>query len=287
MLERLAEELQSKNFRFEEAMVFKDGNAEFWQSTLLDDEENPVSSGMANGRLTSRKIALAEYLERRYYRQVVSSDLAVRRAWGIDIIPTACGFAAGFNRDKTIFRSLAEATERWTMTRWIDDGFAIAELQSSDVMPSLDDTSKFLAGQFEKVLFFKKDVLVHFDDKHFVIPVAQTMGLVDGGIYPGSSAQFTGGSIWQHALVESFRHLLLVRNNNVVNKFPDNKIRYFAKNADLALSQIEKAKKEEWPTPEVLVHKSFAAPNDDYYISRTVFSGWTSWHEGPLERFLY
>lgn len=285
MLDKLLIELQSNGFIFEESLVFKNIQDEFWQSTLIQGDI-VYSSGLANDRLNARKIATSEYLERVYYRNLAtSSNESTKREWGLDIIPTACGFAAGFNRSKTVYRSLTESIERWVMSKWIDEKYFI-EAISPNSLSNLDPLSKSLASYFDSVLFFKKDVVINFNNNHFIIPVGQTMGLKGNGIYPGSSAQNTGGSLWQHALIESFRHYLLVQNNKPIDKFPDNKIRFFSKNASLALEQISQAYKIDWPLPEVVIHKSVTI-NDDYFIARTILGGWQSWDQGPIERFLY
>jgi hypothetical protein len=75
---------------------------------------------------------------------------------------------------------------------------------------------------------------------------------------------------------------MLCKNNIVVSKFPDNKVRYFAENAEVALEQISAANKKEWPIPVVRFHNSESFENE-----RTIFDGWKSWHLGPVERFLF
>ena len=287
MIENIENIFSKNGYSIQEAQVFAESGITYWHSNILDKELKSLSAGFGKNRTNARKIAIAEYLERTTYRKIASLDKN-SVPWGLNIIPTACGFAAGFDLNNTIARSVAESAERWVMSKWIDDQYHIEQLDSGLVTQSLDPISKFFVAQFEKILFFSKDVLIDLGGSFFKVSVAQTMAFKDGGIYPGSSGQLTGGSVWQHALLESFRHLLVVKNNPVQeNVFPDNKIRFFAKNADLAIEQINKAHKKDWPLPNVILHKSDSFDNDQYFIARTILDGWKSWHEGPIERFLY
>lgn len=272
----------------EEAMVFPEREIPYWHSTVIDPAGNPIASGFGSDKAYARKVAISEFLERKFFREICAGPREEQIKWGLDKISTACGFAGGFDQKNAIIRSLGEAAERWVMSKWIDEGFRIDEIPAEAVMLDLDPVSKFLAGQFEKVLYFKKTVQFMFGNLPLKVEVAQTMGIAASGIYPGSSAQYLGGSIWQHSLLESFRHLLFVRNNpKRLDRFPDNKIHFFAKNADIALEAINKATTTEWPDPKILFQFDQKFLGGDYFLARTIFEGWESWEEGPLERFLY
>ena len=280
-------DLETSGLYFEEALVLKDESTEFWHSTLVDKERNPISAGFAQNRMYARKIATAEFLERSSFREIARLSEEIRKSWGLDLIPTACGFAAGFDLHTTIKRSVAEATERWVMSKWIDEGFYIEELNSSVVEANLDVVSKLLVTKFDRILYYRKEILVPLGTDFIKVQVGQTMAILGNGIYPGSSAQTTGGNLWQHALIESYRHLLLVKNNPVQTKFTENKIRFFSKNVSVALLQIENASSTSWPIPQIAIHKSILVHRTNHFLARTIFAGWTSWHLGPIERFLY
>lgn len=147
--------------------------------------------------------------------------------------------------------------------------------------------SQYFVEQFDEVRFFKKDVAVPVGSGFIKVEVGQTMALLGDGIFPGSSAQYTDGSLWQHSLLESYRHLLAVRNNPRTEKFPGNKVRYFAENAKVALKQIEAAQRADWPLPTICLHRCQSYLDGQYFVARTIIGGWRSWHEGPIERFLY
>jgi hypothetical protein len=271
----------------ESEIVF--GTDSYWQSTVLDGSNFPVGGGYHRDRYQARKIGLAEFVERMNYRRIQKNNSTqLKEKWGAHILPTACGFAAGFDKNQTVLRSVQEAVERWVMSKWIDDNYYIQEFELREIQPDLGSGSLFFINEFDKVLFFKKEVVVFLNNEPFKIEVAQTMGLKDGGIYPGSSARSIGEGIWEHALVESFRHLMGVKNNPVrVNQFPDDRIHYFSKNADKAIKQISKAYKKEWPLSQVKHFNVEEIMNGEMFLARTIIDGWRSWHEGKIDRFLY
>ncbi|MBX3022684.1 MAG: hypothetical protein KF799_13510 [Bdellovibrionales bacterium] len=288
MVEWIAQLMDENQMRLEETQMFAQSGGEYWQSTAVDQGRNPISSGFSPDKKQARKIAISEMLERLTYHRLMKGGLEERRAWGLDSHPTACGFASGFDKSNTVLRSLAEATERWVMSLWIDDGYYITKVDSKKVFSGLDPISQFFVAQFDDVLYFEKEVLVQVDTALLKFTIAQTMGLKGNGIYPGSSAQIAEGSIWQHALLESYRHLLGFKNNpSRPTTFPDNKVEFFANHAAIALEQIERAQNRNWPLPQIALQKSLSQYGGNHYIVRTIFAGWKDWSEGPLERFLY
>lgn len=288
MIELIREYLVSNGFSLEEAKIFPESQVPFWHTVVLDAQRNAVSAGFGANVSYSRKVAIAEFLERKTYLEIKKADSTTQNKWGLHLMPTACGCAVGFVSHNAVMRSLTEATERWVISKWIDDGCHIEEQALDSVEGELDEVSKFLATQFERVSFYRKKVDVVFAGVPVQIEVAQTMGFLDGGIYPGSSAQKTGGSLWQHAMIESFRHLLFVKNNpKREHRFPDNKIHFFSRNASIALEQIRLAKNQEWPKPEVIFHRMEPFMNSQFFLARTILGGWRPWNEGPIERFLF
>ena len=274
-------------FTLQESVISVSEKEEFWSASFVESSGFAISGGFASSKNQARKIATAEYIERKQFLKIRNSN-QLSKLWGCDYINTACGFAAGFNRRNVIYRSLGEAAERWVMSQWIDGGCRIERISHSQVEPELDAASKFFCSAFDEVWFFKKIVPVQFNHEYVLIEVGQSMGFKDGGIFPGSSAQNTGGNLWQHALLESYRHLIGYRNNRAdINRFPTNKIHFFAKNASVAIAQIENATKVSWPTPVVKFHRNEAFNGGEYFIARTIIDGWESWQNGPLERFLY
>jgi hypothetical protein len=286
MLE-VMQRLTSKRITAQEALIPIQNQSQFWHCSILDEQSFPISGGFGSTRDHARKIAISEFLERMNYHRFYRNT-EQHKDWGLDLISTACGFAVGFHKENTILRSIAEAHERWVMSKWIDGDYLIEEIPAEAINSSLDPISKFFASHFDKVLYFKKDLAIQLEEKWIKLEVGQTMGLKDNGIYPGSSAQKTGGNLWQHSLLESFRHYLAVKNNpDRGDTFPDNKVHFFSKNAHIALEQIYKPKKIPWPISQIKFHRCEHIEDGDYFLARTIVDGWRTWNQGPLERFLY
>lgn len=286
MLE-IMQRLYSKPISVQEALVPVNSQKEFWHCTVLNEHSFPISGGFGEDQIIARKIAIAEFLERINY-QKIAADKDNAKKWGLDIIPTGCGFAVGYHRENTILRSVGEALERWVLSKWIDDDLYIDELQRKDVEQTLDPASLFFVNNFENILYFKKTLLVPLSGNFVKFNFGITVCLKDKGIYIGSSAKIEGENLWQHALLESFRHLLAYRNNpKKENVFPSNRINYFAENAEIGLEQIRRAKKDQWPSPNIIFHHLEKIEDGDYFFARTIVDGWKAWNLGPLERFLY
>lgn len=277
-------ELENENLVIEEFNLMANAGLEFWNSNILNSERISIAGGSGPTKDISRKIAFAEYLERSEFRRISESSKSERSQWGLDIIPTGCGFAAGFNLRNTIFRSIGEAVERWVMSKWIDDNFVIKKVKP---IRKLDPVSMWFHNQFDSIDYFKHETIVKVDENFHQFFVGVTVAYKDGGVFIGSSAQFTGGTLWQHALLESYRHFLQFKNGVHTFEFPDNKIRFFAVNKEIAKNQIDKAKFEVWPLPSISFHTAAKIDTRNFYLARTIVAGWSSWSEGPLERFLY
>jgi len=287
MLNELPEIFAREGFTLEEAKFFPELKESFWHVTVVNAAGNVVGAGFGNSKTYARKVAISEFLERDQFRKINVSCESARNEWGLHLIPTGCGFAGGFNRQNVILRSVQEAAERWVMSKWVDDHLQIDELKYSELQ-GLDPVSKYIISRFDSVRFFRKIIHVNLGDICFKVEVAQTMGLKSGGIFPGSSAQCVIGPIWQHALLESFRHLLFIRNNPLrVDRFPDDKIHFFSKNAEIAMDIIMAANQPVWPDPQILFHKVESYFDSRFFLARTIFDGWSPWNEGPVERFLY
>lgn len=277
--------IKSNNLSIQESKVLPGEIEPYWHSSILDSTGFPVGGGYSKDRMTARKIALAEYVERttvKKYQDEVGTD------WGFEFINSACGFAVGFDEAKTKYRSLKEGIERWVMSLWIDEGYQIDEVNFAEIKHKLSPASIYFLNNFDDIKFYYKKINVFIGGHLLEISVAQTMGLKDKGIYPGSSTQYSNGCVWEHALLESFRHLRGTQNNPLdLTMFPDNKVYYFSTHADVALKQISAATKKSWPNPKVKFHKTKKIDELDAYLSRTIIDGWRCWSEGEIERFLY
>lgn len=258
----------------------------YWHSNLLKDGSS-VAGGFGETKAISRKIAFAEYLERSSFLKIKNGSNEVRNCWGMNLIPTGCGFAAGFDQRNTILRSVGEALERWAISKWIDENFELNQLSKSEVITNLDLVSRWFVDQFDDVFFFEKNLVVNFGEVFCKYKIGVCIGITSLGVYLGSSAQTNDGSVWQHALLESYRHFLANKNSKPTYSFPDSKVRFFALNKEVALAQIFSEKKSNWQIPIISFHRSTYIAENDFYLARTIIHGWKPWNTGPVERFLY
>lgn len=271
----------------QEYNLFEQVGVDYWHSNILEENNFSIAGGFGETKDISRKIAYAEFLEKTAFRKIKNGSIEDRLNWGLNIIPTGCGFAAGFNLRNAILRSIGESLERWVMSKWIDEKLKINSLNKKHVLDKLDAASKWFYDQFDEVLFYEKEVAVQYGEIFYTFKIGFSLALKDDGIFPGSSAQTVNGNVWQHSLIESYRHYLAFKNTPSSGVFPDTKVRYFAKNKEIALKQVLNADIIEWPVPQICFHYSEFFKDDDFYLVRTIIKGWKSWNSGSVERFLY
>lgn len=254
--------------------------------TVITTQGGIVGGGINVDKNISRRIAVAEVLERKYFREIAKSNERVE--FLIDEFPTTCGFAAGFDVEKTRFRALSEAVERWIWSKWIDQGYYISGIEVLDL--ELTEISKYFVGKFDKVLFFKKRIVTD-SISNFVPSVSfgAVIAIKDGGVFPGSRVVSLGEDAWEHGLVEAYRHLLIFNNkkNNVELSFPFSRIVHFGSNMREAIRQINQANKPVWPSPELLVDKRFYTPISEVVIHRALMKDFIGWERGHVSRFVY
>ncbi len=279
--------IQKNCLKLQEYSLNSQTGFDYWHSCLMDINNLPVSGGFGCDKHTSRKIALAEFLERDAYKSISSSDYQIQKKWGLDLMPTGCGFAAGFNHNNTIIRSVGEAVERWVISKWIDEGHLMDSVTDVHALSVLDPISNWFYRQFDKVYFYKKEIIVMLHNEFYKFQIGATIGRKNSGVYVGYSAQINDNNLWQHALLESFRHFLIEKNNNPINIFPDNRIRFFGKNADYALSKIPQNSQSLWPIPKIIHFECEENSQIGFFLARTIIDGWKSWHLGGDDRFLY
>ena len=288
MIQKIIAELELTGCKLIESSFFPESSSHYWQTTIVDKDQLPISSGFGENLLQSRKIAIAEYVERMTFNHFKKGDIATLKKWGFHLNSMACGFAVGFNLKNTILRSLYEGIERWVLSQWIDENRNMEQIPTATVFHSLDNVSKSIVGRFDEVLYFKKSAICNFDNQYYKIDVGHVVGFKENGAYIGTSSQKTGGNLWQHALIESLRHFQMVKNNRPnVHKFPENRIRFFAENAQIAREKIDCKRNEIWELPKVIFHESQPLYDSECFIARTIVDGWRPWNEGPLDRFLY
>jgi len=279
--------LQSPNVNLQEYNLKDQIGEDFWHTVIKVNGE-ALSGGHSVDKNHARAVAVAEYLERNEFFKISQSDSLTKKIWGLDIIPTGCGFAAGFNKRNTVIRSIGEALERWALSMWIDEKYSFPEHDSNKILSTLDKPSQWYKNQFDSVRFFGKDFLVEIDGDYLMLNVVVTVCFKDSGVYMGSAVGLNRNILWTHALVESYRHLRIANTSKSADyRFPFNRILFFSKNADIAIKTIENSTKEIWKKPSLIFNYCTEYENGNYYLSRSIFDGWQSWHLGNEERFLY
>lgn len=285
----IKELLDTKNCVIEEANIKGSDNEIYWHCTILNNKSIPIGSGFSNDRNLSRKIAVAEYLEDTQYQSICNSTEQEKENWGLNKISTGCGFAAGFEVKMTQLRSVAEAVEKWALSKWIDEGYVLKVNESASILSESAYATKYFSDFFDKTSFFEKELIVPFENKLLTIYLGVAVSELNNGIFIGSSAGYQKKHIWQHSLLECFRNYQVSSQPIKVSEFyfPENKIRFFAQNRNIAIEQIQKANKLDWPMPKIILHRVQGFESDQYFLARTIIDGWKSWDEGPIERFLY
>lgn len=278
--------LADNKIKIQEYTLYDQIGENFWHTTFLS-EGVPLCGGYGKSKNYSRSVAAAEYLERTKYIELSNSTSDIKKKWGLDLIPTGCGFAAGFNQRNTIIRSLAEGLERWVISKWVDEECYLEEKDSNNLSKTFAKPSRWYMSQFDFVRFFYKEVVIQISKDFFKFKIAVVLCFKGDGVFMGSSADLEGKNIWLHALVESFRHLRIVKAENPRNVFPYNRIFYFSKNAEVIKKQVNKCIKQQWSDPKIILNHIEFFESEGYYLARSIFSNWRSWNLGGNERFLY
>lgn len=252
-----------------------------WHVTAMNSKDRPIGSGFSSQLETARKIAISESVERTVSAKLAENEQQ-RKEWQLDTLSTGCGFAVGLSKTPTIARSTQEAVERNILSQWIDDGVHMSPIDR----PDFSEIDKAILTNFEDALFFYHKMVLALGDSHVaVFHTVASICLLGNGAYLGSGCKFSVEESLTHALVESMRHRLIVKNDDTADSFPYNRIQYFAKNRERALEIINKPRSRSWKTPNVIFQNT--VEDGAYHICRTIVDGWESWKNGPLDRFLY
>jgi hypothetical protein len=259
-----------------------------WHTNAMTTAGVCLGSGLAQTQDTARRIALAETIERAVFRNLRVSDES--KSFLLDQYPTSCGFAAGFEFEKTRIRSICEAVERWARALWIDEGFALMKVPSSRIF--LSPLGKNFHEPFEDCLYFSGSFSIQdpIKKKFLHLKLAVVVGMTTNGVFPGSRVCSEKEDPWEHACLEAWRHHLIFQNNSLPD-LPENsflrRISHFATRRELAVSQIEKAQRYDWPQPRIKLSKSHEEASGKVFIWRSLCDGYQGWQNGSLDRFVY
>jgi hypothetical protein len=172
-----------------------------YHSTVLDHKQQAIGGGTAETAEHALRIGVAEVAERYLFKSMTKAD---KLNYLVNEFPTTCGFAAGFNREKTRLRSICEGLERWIWSKWIDDGFFIQEVE----LPSLAGLSKHFASHFGKIYYFQKQFHPKLNEGVSIdLTFGAIVGIKDDGAFAGSRVCSVTENPWEHAFVEAWRNL--------------------------------------------------------------------------------
>src|SRR6185312_2689678 len=89
---------------------------------------------------------------------------------------------------------------------------------------------------------------------HIHLKLAVVVGLTAEGAFPGSRVCSEKEDPWEHACLEAWRHHLIFKNNSLPD-LPENsflhRISHFATRRGLAITQIDRANRYDWPQPKI------------------------------------
>lgn len=264
-----------------------------FQSTLVTDDNFAFAGGTANDLNLARRICFSEAIERVYFFKSLTSS-ALSSSLFLDKYPTTCGFAAGFNKEKTIFRAICEAVERWAWSKWIDKKFTI-----SQVKPILNTRlSKHYLECFDEVIFLQSPIKLNshlvpeYISKNLVWSVA--LGIKGNGIFPGSRVTTSLDEVWEHPLLEAWRHKLIYENelkNAECKDIFEERIKYFGENKEEALKQCAPFVAINFPEAKLNLMTSVKIEKFDseisYFVYRALCEDYIGWEHGNESRFVY
>lgn len=250
-----------------------------WEATLYDQEQKAMASGTASELETAKRITIAEYLERQFFYQMCQDEL-ICRDFLLTEYPSTCGFAAGFDDEKTKMRSLAEALERWAWSMWIDHRCYISP-KIKDIQ--MTELAEELHSRFDEVLFFK----TQFSVFNLKFDFGVSLAIKNKAVFAGSRTGFAGEDLWEHSLIEAHRNYCNFiyghQNNNIICK----RITYFANHPEEALKAIPQENSKKFPDPELLLFKEFETNLPGLFLYRGIIKNTIPWTQGPVNRFVY
>ncbi|MGZ3772577.1 MAG: hypothetical protein ACXVCY_16370 [Pseudobdellovibrionaceae bacterium] len=252
-----------------------------------------ISSGCGELKDTAIRICIAEAFERGLVMKIFK-DPKSKFDFQMQNFPTTCGFAAGFEREKTKLRAIAEGLERWAWSQWIDNK---CDLDISPICKDeLSPLSKIFLTNFTEFKSFKKELKLNLSGVDQSFELFIFLGLKKNGIFPGSRVTIKGDNkeSWDHSILEAYRcrrnfHLTLPNDDYYLDDIIAHRAIFFGQNKDLALEQIHQSQQinHQWPTPSISLLKEYQTSIDKVYLWRCLINDYLGWHIGNEKRFVY
>lgn len=252
-----------------------------WQTICYDENRNPIGGGVSIDISIAKRISISEYCERICFLAILNSP-KLSSDFEIKNHPTTCGFAAGFEREKVKMRAIAESLERWAWSKWIDEGFELEQTSLRDHTK----ISEFFAKSFDESFVYTRNFELMIPQK-IEMQFTVFLGVKDDGVFPGSRVCTLNENSLEHAVVEAYRHLKIHEIDGDKKEFPYDRINFFAKNKNVAFSQIYSAVKKNWPGFSLKLLKEYETGVDELFVFRAIAHDFIPWNEGSIERFVY
>lgn len=260
-----------------------------WNAVVETSHNLAFSGGTSSDKDIAIRIALAECFERSLFLKIYNDTGPLFSDLLLDKHPSSSGFACGFQKSSTKFRSICEGLERWAWSQWIDSGYLMPKVAAIDYASKL---TAFLVSKFEKYSLFSKEI--YFEDNRYRFVIF--LGEMKNGIFAGSRVStFQDSNIWEHALIEAYRNLenFKLFQNNGTSEFYERldiigkRSRYFGSHSTEAWKQINAAEKELWKQPVAEISKFIETEITNIYLHRCIMKNYIGWHVGDPSRFVY
>ena len=257
-----------------------------WNCYFMNHLNQAIAGGTSSNKDIAVRIAVAECYERSLFNQI-NINTAQHSELLLNESPSTSGFAAGFEKESTAFRSLCEGIERWAWSKWIDEGFYIEK----KVINNLNELSIHMISEFSKCNYYQTPIKISHPFSNTDLVFSVFLGFKKNGVFAGSRVTNKLDNPWEHAIIESYRNLknfeLSNRNQIDNNNLIGQRAYYFGSHSSEALLQIMNAKKIEWPAAKLRIHKEIQTNIDSIYLFRSICFDFKYWHLGDEKRFVY
>ncbi len=263
-------------------------------SLMLNNGEI-YASGTHKDNSIAIRICIAEALERKLSNKLMLTKFE-RDVFKLNEFPTTCGFACGFEDDKTKFRAIAEGIERWAWSKWIDSHFSLEEVNIDG--KNFEKLTMSMLNEFKNFRVFFKSFDIIINNTIFKFYLNIFLGFSNTGIFPGSRVSLNQDSLddISHSILEAYRcyrNYNLLESNQVdfqnTSDIIAERAVFFGSRQDLALEQISLSQtgNKTWEQPHILLLQKARTQLNGVYLWRCLMNDYIGWHQGEKNRFVY
>lgn len=282
--------LFNKKFQIYKTPIIFEKKVVGYECSLVDDLGDTLSSGTNSDYNLSLRICLAEAIERGCAKKI-ANDPKLTSEFLINNYPTTCGFAAGFEKNKTKLRAIAEGIERWAWSKWIDDLCGLDEIGFNNIL--VGKLEEKLFHQFDEYRLFKKQINFNISGEKLDLIFVVFIGFTPIGAFPGSRVYINQKNLnfdFNHSIVEASRILNNIKKSKNIKNLDiiGKRAFYFGSNKAAAINAIERAQKNqiEWQMPQLQILKQYEF-SKNIFLFRCLMKDYIPWHLGDEKRFVY